>query len=404
MPGPVRALVDAAAAIVLVTMLVSLTDGFDSPFFFGYFLVVAGAALVFGGRSTFALAGTTVVVYLSSQILLSGGVTTPEQTPRVAVNILALGLLTYLAVVVAREQRRAREEALRLSRYDPLTGLLNRAAALAAMEREIRRTARSGRRFGVLMLDLDDLKPINDTYGHHIGDRVLRAVSEVIRRSIRLTDVAGRYGGDEFVVLLPETDPTGAYVLAEKLRLGVLQMSVRVDDRVVRTSVSIGAVTFPDDGTSTDELMLSVDAAMYESKRQGKDRIVTYTGGRARTPAGAAARAGGPPDTFPGARDRRRSTLRMEPDDHDEPGLQRPLERREDPDDDYGIGRRRETDDPGGRPSGGPSRRPRPVDFEGDDLPPARGREFRIDPGREFERPPWEGPTSRYRAPDEPAS
>lgn len=295
--GSARALLDAVGAIVFVTLLIALTGGFDSPFFFGYFLVVAGAALVVGGPTTFAVAGITSLVYVLMLVVTAGDEIGAEQLARVAFNLLALGLLSYLGVVVAREQRRSRQEALRLSRFDTLTNLYNRAHLYSALEREIRRAGRSGRRFCVLMLDLDDLKPINDTHGHHYGDRVLRSVSEVIRRSIRLTDMAARYGGDEFVILLPETDPTGAYVLAEKLRLGVLQIGIRVDDRLVRTSVSIGSVTFPDDGTTTDELLMSADAAMYESKRLGKDRIVSY--------ATRSASSAGPADASFSARDTR---------------------------------------------------------------------------------------------------
>ena len=128
----------------------------------------------------------------------------------VGINLTALVLLAYVAMVIAREQRRARDAAIRLSTVDPLTGLFNRTFFFAAVEREIARSARSSRGFCLLMMDLDELKPINDRYGHFFGDRVLRGVGEVIRSGVRQIDTAARYGGDEFVVLLPETDPTGA--------------------------------------------------------------------------------------------------------------------------------------------------------------------------------------------------
>ncbi len=130
-------------------------------------------------------------------------------------------LLAYIALVIAREQRRSREAAITLSTVDSLTGLFNRAYFFAAVEREIQRSARSRRGFCLLMMDLDGLKPINDRFGHFQGDQVLRGVGEVIRGRVRRIDTAARYGGDEFVVLLPETEPTGAYVLAEKIRQGV---------------------------------------------------------------------------------------------------------------------------------------------------------------------------------------
>ena len=143
-----------------------------------------------------------------------------------AVNIGALVLLTYVAMVVAREQRRSRDAAIALSTIDSLTGLYNRAYFFAAIDREMQRSARSQRGFCLLMLDLDGLKPINDRFGHFEGDRVLRGVGEVIRHGVRRIDTAARYGGDEFVVLLPETDPTGAYILAEKIRSGAAQLGL----------------------------------------------------------------------------------------------------------------------------------------------------------------------------------
>ena len=150
-------------------------------------------------------------------------------------------LLAYVAMVIAREQRRARDAAIRLSTVDSLTGLFNRTFFFAALDREIARCARSGRGFCLLMMDLDELKSINDRLGHFEGDRVLRGVGDVITRGVRQIDTAARYGGDEFVVLLPETDPTGAFVLAEKIRLGV-DGTARVPGVGAAPSLSIGVV------------------------------------------------------------------------------------------------------------------------------------------------------------------
>jgi diguanylate cyclase (GGDEF)-like protein len=197
----------------------------------------------------------------------------PETVAVVGINITALVLLAYVAMVIAREQRRARDAAIRLSTIDPLTGLFNRTFFFAAVEREIARSARSGRGFCLLMMDLDELKQINDRHGHFFGDRVLRGVGEVIRAGGRRIDTSARYGGDEFVVLLPETDPTGAYVLAEKIRLGVADLRVDVAGTLIQPSVSIGVVSYPDDGRTSDELMITADSSMYHSKRAGKNRV-----------------------------------------------------------------------------------------------------------------------------------
>jgi len=176
-------------------------------------------------------------------------------------------------MVIGREQRRSREAAIVASTVDPLTGLFNRTFFFSALEREIARSSRSGRGFCLVMADLDGLKDVNDRYGHFYGDRVLRTVGEVIRAGVRRIDTAARYGGDEFVVLLPETDPTGAWVLGEKIRIGVSDQAVPGPGFEVRTSLSLGIVTYPGDGQTADALMISADGAMYASKRAGRDRV-----------------------------------------------------------------------------------------------------------------------------------
>jgi diguanylate cyclase (GGDEF)-like protein len=133
-----------------------------------------------------------------------------------------------------------------------------------------------GRGFTMLMLDLDDLKPVNDTFGHQWGDRLLKAIADTIRHTIRFTDAAARYGGDEFVVLLPETDAAGGYVVGEKLRRDIYALTLNAADRNVRSSVSIGMVAYPDDGSTIEQLVSAADVAMYEAKRRGKNRIVGY--------------------------------------------------------------------------------------------------------------------------------
>jgi diguanylate cyclase (GGDEF)-like protein len=130
------------------------------------------------------------------------------------------------------------------------------------------------------MMDLDGLKTVNDRFGHFVGDKVLRGVGDVIRGGVRRIDTPARYGGDEFVVLLPETDPTGAFVLAEKIRQEVAELAFTGTERDVRTSLSIGVVAYPDDGKTADELMISADQAMYASKRQGKNRVIDFASAR----------------------------------------------------------------------------------------------------------------------------
>jgi diguanylate cyclase (GGDEF)-like protein len=282
--GSLKFALEGSAAIAFVTMLVTLTGGPDSPFFFGYLVIATGAALVVRVSTAFLVAVSTSVVYMIAMATYpDADLMTAGQLARVALNLVALWLLSYLAAEVGREQRRTRDAAVRLSLFDPLTQLYNRNYFFAVMEREIQRANRTRRGFCLLMLDLDGLKPVNDNFGHHYGDRILRAVADVIRKGVRGIDSAARYGGDEFVVILPETEPEGALVVAEKLRQAIAQIRVTGGQRNVRTSASIGVVTYPDDGTTSDQLLMSADAAMYESKRLGKNRVVDRHGGFATT-------------------------------------------------------------------------------------------------------------------------
>lgn len=291
--GSAKFVVEGSVGLTGAAMLVALTGGVASPFFFTFPLIVAGAALIVSQAVTIGLLAIATTGYLLAVALGTTTTASPE-LPRVlavvVVNLTALFLLAYVATVIAREQRRARDAAIRMSAVDPLTGLFNRSFFFAAIEREIARCARSGRGFCLLMMDLDELKAVNDRLGHFYGDRVLRGVGDVVSAGVRRIDTAARYGGDEFVVLLPETDPTGAFVLAEKIRIGVEEMVVGLPPTGPQPSLSVGVVAFPDDGATADELMISADEAMYASKRAGKNRVTGVSVPRVLIESGVASR------------------------------------------------------------------------------------------------------------------
>jgi diguanylate cyclase (GGDEF)-like protein len=273
---PFRAVAQAVVALAFAAILVYLTGGYVSPFFFAFALLVGGAALVVPPSAALALAVAAAAAYLGVATLASGPPTTIQIVATV-VDLTGMFLLTYIAASVGREQHRARDAALRMSALDSLTGLYNRPFLFAAVAREIARSQRSGRGFCLVMLDLDDLKEINDRHGHHAGDAVLRAIADTLRTSIRRADVAARYGGDEFVTLLPETDPTGGWVVAEKIRQALRDRGMRGFD--FRPTVSLGVVSYPADGRSADTLLMSADRAMYVAKRGGKDRVASVPPG-----------------------------------------------------------------------------------------------------------------------------
>jgi diguanylate cyclase (GGDEF)-like protein len=272
--GNAKFVIEGSLGITFASLLVLLTGQETSPFFFTFPLIVAGAALVVSPPVTVGLALAASFGYLVAVLLpVDGDALEPIAVATVGINLAALVLLAYVAMVIAREQRRSREAAVRLSTVDMLTGLFNRSFLFAAVEREIARSSRSGRGFCLLMMDLDGLKEANDRWGHHVGDQLLRSVGSEIQDGVRQIDTPARYGGDEFVVLCPETTPSGAYVLAEKIRVEIAEIALEAPDTVIHPSVSVGVVAFPSDGRDAHELFISADKAMYASKRAGKNRV-----------------------------------------------------------------------------------------------------------------------------------
>ena len=269
--GRALRLAELVAAIVLVAGLLALTGFASSPFSMLFALVAVAAALGFGPRAGITAAALASVAF--GAVLLADpalGTYGPDDVLRLSFGLGATWLLAFVAIAHADRQRAAMDRALELSRTDPLTGLFNRSQLFVTLEQEVSRTRRSDRGFCVLMIDLDGLKAVNDTAGHLRGDQVLRGIGAVIAGSIRAVDSAYRYGGDEFVVLLPETDIVGAFVVAEKIRMGAEDLELQAG---VATSVSIGLVSHPEDGLNAEELMLAADRAMYQAKSLGKNQI-----------------------------------------------------------------------------------------------------------------------------------
>lgn len=178
---------------------------------------------------------------------------------------------------VAVHNVRLHEEAQRLSLTDPLTGLWNYRYLREVLRREVERASRFGRMLTVLVLDLDHFKEVNDTYGHTAGDQVLGEFARRIRAGLREVDVAFRQGGEEFVVLLPETDSYGGMIVAERLGAAVREWPVPVDPRRpglddrIPISVSIGVAVFPEHGETAQQVLDAADEALYAAKHAGRD-------------------------------------------------------------------------------------------------------------------------------------
>ncbi len=160
----------------------------------------------------------------------------------------------------------------RQARTDPLTGLLNRRSFAAQLEREVQRAKRYGSKLSLAMIDMDELKVVNDTYGHVVGDRVIREGAQRISNTIREIDTAARYGGDEFAVILPSTALPQAERVADRLAAAMANEPCRIHEVEVSVSFSVGLCEY-DDGSSASQFVEAADAALYAAKSRGKNCV-----------------------------------------------------------------------------------------------------------------------------------
>ncbi len=175
-----------------------------------------------------------------------------------------------LALANARLRETLREQAIR----DPLTGLFNRRYMEEMLERELHRAARHQVPLGVLMIDIDHFKEFNDTFGHLAGDQVLREIGAGLPKLVRAEDVICRFGGEEFLAILPEASLEDAVKRAEQIRAKVKETRVHFEEQALQVTVSVGVAVFPQHGRTAEAIVHAADAALYRGKQEGRDRVI----------------------------------------------------------------------------------------------------------------------------------
>lgn len=235
----------------------------------GVLLVMAGmalATLVMLLRTASGITGT-----LSPQAFLQDNIL----QGLTFVSTFAVSLVTSLGFVFMTKER-ADEANRRLAALDELTGVANRRSIVAALDRDVGRAIRTRDSMAVMMVDIDHFKSVNDIYGHLAGDQVLRCVVDVIQHRIRAQDIVGRYGGEEFLVVLTDTSAQGAQQLAEQLRAAVQATHCAYSGESIAVTVSVGVFGGRlEPGDSWDQLIHAADMALYRAKQGGRNRVET---------------------------------------------------------------------------------------------------------------------------------
>ncbi len=276
------------------------------------FILFIGATVnltAFHGRRGFERAlGLLLLGALAATLAWGFQVSPHTDWPATALSIVCVSLFTIIIAEGActrarklydtREQLRLSEQALKTAnkaleqrldentalqallseqaQRDPLTGLYNRRYFDATLQREMARCTRERQPLSLMLIDVDFFKKINDGYGHQAGDEVLKKLALFLNQRARATDIVCRFGGEEFLVLLPNMPSDIAFERAEQWRLAFAESHTLLGELRLSATMSIGIATFPDDGTAPQELIQCADQAMYQAKSQGRNRVVTY--------------------------------------------------------------------------------------------------------------------------------
>jgi diguanylate cyclase (GGDEF)-like protein len=249
-----------------------------------YFVAIAATSLRYDFRLTAMAGGFAILEYLL--IVIGVGAFNDLDSARYAPwrfghfswieqlsRVVLLGVATVVSGAVVLRLQRLRQE----SSSDRLTGLFNRAYFEEFLQAEIRRSKRYLRSFAVAMIDIDHFKRFNDTYGHATGDQALRTVATILHREVRRSDLVARYGGEEMVLVMPETTLNAARSRLEAIRLAISSEPIKVPRReeMVHMTVSAGVACWPNDGDNIDDLVHTADARLYHAKALGRNRVVS---------------------------------------------------------------------------------------------------------------------------------
>ena len=188
-------------------------------------------------------------------------------------DFIKIGRTIFKYIAGGNIEGQYHEEIYRLTTIDGLTQIFNKRYFVETIEREVSRCHRYGRALTLVMIDIDHFKQINDNFGHHAGDHVLKQLASAIKTKIRREDVFARYGGEEFAIILPEIDLPGAVATAEKVRKVVEKQKFLFEDQQIPVTISLGVASISNDTAEVQSLLKHADERLYEAKQKGRNRV-----------------------------------------------------------------------------------------------------------------------------------
>lgn len=266
---------EIAAMVVYATLMTASTGATSSPFITLYALPVIAAALLWKRWQVLALAlAVTGLAIVQSGFLDSMNDMYLVTTIAVLINVLAPAVAAALILAGFSDRLgSARQQVTELAARDVLTGLLNLQSFESMLATRHREAGRTGHAYSVVVVDIDNVRTINETLGHEAGSQMIAAVAKAITRSIRAGDLAARMGGDVFVVLLSDADQATAAAIAQRIRNNVYSGTLLVESRLVRATVSIGVASYPRDGDAAKQLLILADQRKQQDKSLRRPQV-----------------------------------------------------------------------------------------------------------------------------------
>ena len=265
--------------IAFITWMIYHTGQLHSPLLNLYLLPIVTSALTLGPKWTLLSFGLIAACYTLVGFATDDTFLSTLSADTFAAELAPMLLVAYMTTMFSSDILNAMAKIKLISQTDELTGIYNVRAFNHIAERDFGLAQRYKRPMSVMMVDSDNLKNVNDNFGHDAGNQLIRHIVHCIRSEMRSTDVVARYGGDEFICLLPETGSAAAALVAERIRQRIATEPARVGDSPVMGSVSIGVATLPDHGATFEALAKNADRALYLSKARGRNRVTVFAAG-----------------------------------------------------------------------------------------------------------------------------